>query len=275
MRRAAVVLPHGLQAGGLWLRTAELRELNGSDEEQIVETRGMSPLARSMALLERVVTLGAEAKNDNNHAMTSLTMGDVTALALQVRKLTFGDVLQCVMACPSCAEEMSVDLALGRLLLDTASEPATTCTVSADGYTVILRPVTGDDLLGLGEVGNEMGTPERVVKSCVVNCDPPLPAKMSDELLAKLSSALCELDPQADLLLDLTCPSCKHRFEAPFFPEDFLLREIDARRSQLEMEVHWLAFNYGWSEKAILSLPISKRKRYVELINQTLSGARA
>ena len=32
----------------------------------------------------------------------------------------------------------------------------------------------------------------------------------------------------------------------------------------------WLAFNYHWSEDAILSLPIKKRKRYIELINTTL-----
>lgn len=272
MRRAAVLLPHGLQTDGSWVRTAELRELNGYDEEEMIESWGRPAFARSMALLERALTLEGEAKSDRVHDVTGLTMGDVTALVLQLRRLTFGDVIQCVITCPSCTQEMSVDLAVGRLLLEPAREPATTCTVTADGHTVSLRPVTGEDLLRLRYRGDEMGSPEEVVKSCVVSCEPPLPEKMSDELLAKVGSALSELDPQADLVLDLTCPNCKHRFGAPFFPEDFFLREIDARRSQFEMEVHWLALNYHWSEEAILSLPISRRKRYVELINMTLSG---
>ena len=54
--------------------------------------------------------------------------------------------------------------------------------------------------------------------------------------------------------------------------EDFIFHEISAREQEFEQEVHWMAFNYHWSENTILSLPIKKRKRYVELINRTLSG---
>jgi hypothetical protein len=132
--------------------------------------------------------------------------------------------------------------------------------------------VTSGDLERLRSISDGKSLEERLVRACVVNSDPRLPADIDADLIAGIGSKLSELDPQADIILDLTCPICSHRFQVPFFPEDFFLREFDARQSQFEGEVHWLAFNYHWSEEAILSLPMTKRKRYVELINRTLSG---
>ena len=97
-------------------------------------------------------------------------------------------------------------------------------------------------------------------------------ARISQETIAEVSAKLEEMDPQADIVLDLSCPDCGHLFKTPFFIEDFMLREIRTRMRQLEKEVHWIAFNYHWSEDDILSLPMSKRSRYVDLINRTLSG---
>ena len=113
---------------------------------------------------------------------------------------------------------------------------------------------------------------EQLVTSCILDSNPKLPEKLDDQLLTAISTKLSEIDPKADILLDLTCPNCNYKFQAPFIPEDFLLRELEARKSQFEGEVHWIAFNYHWSEDEILSLPLSKRKKYVDLINRTLSG---
>ena len=91
-------------------------------------------------------------------------------------------------------------------------------------------------------------------------------------MVTEVSAKLEEMDPQADIVLDLSCPSCGHHFKTPFFIDDFMLREIRSRTSQLDREVHWIAFNYHWNEDDILSLPMRKRKRYVDLINSTLAG---
>ena len=76
----------------------------------------------------------------------------------------------------------------------------------------------------------------------------------------------------SDILLTLICPSCNASFKIPFIVEDFFFKEIKSRKNNLEFEVHWLALNYHWSESEILSLPIPKRKRYVELVNNTIGG---
>jgi hypothetical protein len=89
---------------------------------------------------------------------------------------------------------------------------------------------------------------------------------------ASAEHALKQADPLADIVLDLLCPECSHTFQAPFDPEAFFLTELAMRSAKLEQEVHWLAFHYHWSEDAILSLPASRRWRYINLINDTLSS---
>jgi hypothetical protein len=139
-----------------------------------------------------------------------------------------------------------------------------------------IRPVTGADLESLSVKNDDDGgsnkKADELVRSCIISSDPPLPDTFTDDLFTLISSELGKLDPQADLVLDLACPACKHSFQTVFNAEDFIFQEITSRRSQLEREVHWLAFNYHWSEDSILSLPLVKRKRYVDLINRTLSG---
>ena len=279
MRRATVQLSHGLPVNGETLKTAQIRELNGFDEEHLTETSGLSPLTRSRILLGALLEFNA-GKEAGGDLLRELTLGDFSAVLLQVRRMMFGDSMDCVMTCPACNAELSVNLKAGQLAENgkgTASEQ-----VNVDGYLLNLRPVTMGDLERLQEqkrrhdaegvtsVGRSLE--EGFVRSCVTLSEPNLPDTIGKDLLSRIGTKLGEIDPRGDIVLDLTCPTCGHRFQAPFYPEDFFLRELDARVAQCEREVHWIAFNYHWTEDAIMSLPVNKRKRYVELINKTISG---
>src|SRR5262249_61528974 len=101
---------------------------------------------------------------------------------------------------------------------------------------------------------------------------PSLPDRVTKEFIAIMSSKLEELDPNADIVLELGCPSCRYSFKSSFDIENFFFHEIHASYKQIEREVHWVALNYHWSEDSILSLPLRKLKRYVELINESLAG---
>jgi hypothetical protein len=90
--------------------------------------------------------------------------------------------------------------------------------------------------------------------------------------LEKINNEIGKVDPFADIILDLQCPECKSSFTQSFVIFDFFLKEIDMRNHNLEKEIHWIAFYYHWSEDSILSLPIWKRKRYIDLINATIRG---
>jgi hypothetical protein len=251
-----------------------LRELNGYDEQDIRRLDGsVLPAERTTALLDRVARLEEVGGSKNNRELVrQLTVGDRVALMLQLHRLTFGDKIDCIVTCPACRDEMSVGLSAGQLLQPAMGEPAVQSEVAVGDVVLRIRPVTGADVEALARSEKGVSLAEALVRSCIISSDRPLPSPLPQETIAEVSAKLEEMDPQADILLDLSCPACGHHFKAPFFIDDFILREIRTRTRELEREVHWIAFNYHWSEDDILSLPGSKRSRYVDLINTTLSG---
>ena len=92
--------------------------------------------------------------------------------------------------------------------------------------------------------------------------DLPAPAQ------AQVAEALARLDPQADLLIDLTCPNCGAALQVPFDPAAYLFDELAARAEVLYREVHLLALNYHWSEREILAMPRGKRQMYLGMLSE-------
>ena len=87
-------------------------------------------------------------------------------------------------------------------------------------------------------------------------------------MTSKVASRIAELDPQADISLDLSCAACDHRWHAYFDPAAFLFREIEAAVGRLTNEVHQLARAYAWSEESILAMGATRRRRYLCLVAQ-------
>jgi len=82
---------------------------------------------------------------------------------------------------------------------------------------------------------------------------------------------MAELDPQAELLLNLSCPVCGHAFSTVFDTATFLFQELARRAGNLYREVHLLAFHYHWSEAEIMGMTAAKRHRYLDLLVDALS----
>ena len=64
---------------------------------------------------------------------------------------------------------------------------------------------------------------------------------------------MAELDPLADVRLNLHCPDCAQEWEAGFDIVSFIWAELNAWARRLLGEVHELALTYGWSEAEILA----------------------
>jgi hypothetical protein len=282
MERSKVVvgLPHGFVSDECCIRQVELRQLNGYDEQYISETRNLPSFLRATRILERAARL-IQTNCNIEEALRRLTIGDRIDLLLHLRMLSFGDNLSCIVVCQACSESMSLDLSISDLLEQ--SKPQTDCNeyvLNIDNLLLKLRPLTGGDqelLFYSSKSKNKNGQckdnkAEQLVRSCIISCDPPLSGDLSEVFISAVSSKLDEIDPHADLNLEFHCPSCQDHSKVAFDIEAFILHEFDSLQEQLEREVHWLAFNYHWSEDAILSLPVQKRKRYVELVNMTLAG---
>jgi hypothetical protein len=273
VQRQPAFIPNGFPLGDFWVRQAEIRQLNGYDEQLLAQTSSLSPFFRTTLLLERVVTFGElTVKLEPHETIRNLTLGDRIALILQVRKAVFGEKIQAVLKCPICKEALSLDFSVRSLLQPAKPSPKTAYTVEFENFVFIVKAVTGADLELVASVQDGENPQEQLARICIISSTPPLPEKLSDELILAVSLKLQEIDPQADIVLSITCPKCIQPFQVPLDIEDYFFKEITARLKQLEREIHWIALNYHWSEDAILSLPVSKRKRYIELINASLAG---
>ncbi|CAB4129464.1 hypothetical protein UFOVP115_22 [uncultured Caudovirales phage] len=105
-----VILPGGFIAkDGSLIKFAEVRELNGLDEEAV--SKSGTPGKALAAMLQRgVVSIGTSPADKDD--LDQLLSGDRDALLIGIRRVTFGDAIDFGITCPYCKTdlELSVDL---------------------------------------------------------------------------------------------------------------------------------------------------------------------
>jgi hypothetical protein len=80
-----------------------------------------------------------------------------------------------------------------------------------------------------------------------------------------VAEAMSRLDPQADIRIEVVCPSCGHRSERLFDIGVFLWDEMQTWAVRTLREVHELAQAYGWREQDILAMSAARRSVYLAL----------
>lgn len=288
--RAAVLSPARVALpGGLWRDgTAPLRELSLRPAQEgdlifVLDSldAGVLPCTRATALLQRCLT---NADEGTAHA---LSVGDREALLLHLRRLTFGDAMDCVLSCPACGEPMELALHASELLTpayaQTACEHSLLLEQEGTVYALRFRLPTAADLdaaAGLVREDAELAgltLLQRCLADATRDGQPAAASALPAAVREAVAAAMAERDPQAEIELDLTCPACCHAFPVGFDSAAFLLQELDERAALMLREVHLLASHYGWSERDILQMPAHRRARYVGLIAdaQTHAGSQA
>ena len=101
-----VILPGGFIAkDGSVIKFAEVRELNGIDEEAISKAGSVGRALAAM-LQRGVVSIGTSPADKND--IDSLLSGDRDALLLGIRRVTFGDTVDFEFPCPHCKTDLDV-----------------------------------------------------------------------------------------------------------------------------------------------------------------------
>lgn len=284
-------MTHVAIPGGVWsedaptaagpVRELALRPVGGEDELFLLDTVDQAaPSTRATALLARCLGDGGVAVDAG-----ALAVGDREALLLQLRRLTLGETVDCVVSCPAegCGERMELVLRVTDLLVPPYSDVrrAHDLTGELDGasYQVSFRLPTARDLDAVAPVAR--GDPERAANLLLDRCVREVTrngrAVAADTLgpavRAWIAAAMAEHDPQAEIELELACPVCHRASAVMFDTATFLLQELDARADLLMQEVHTLALHYHWAERDILQMPWRRRARYLELVAG--SGERA
>lgn len=288
-RQTLVTLPGGIWRAGVRHREAELRAVIGADEMVLLDSGDALPLAgRITTLLARCTSRVGDIRDERiEDIVRSLTVGDREALLLHLRCLTFGNTLECVLSCASCAapleSEVTVDSLLVAPYVDAREWYERELAAGGETYRVRLRLPTGADQedVAAAAAADPRGAEAELLRRCVVEVRETatnrrieldaLPAEAAD----RAAELLLELDPQAEVTLDLSCAACGRAFSMLLDTGTYLLRELAARGKALYRDVHTLALHYHWSEAEIVGMTPTKRWRYLDLISQSPERTRA
>lgn len=199
-------------------------------------------------------------------ALAALTVGERDARLLTLREWSFGPRLQSVAPCPACSEQLELDFAIADIRVPTG-DPAPR-ELKAGDWQLRYRLPNAGDLVALAEGGGP-ATGRTLLQRCLLEArhcaqEAP-PSDLSPEVARRVSEAMADADPQADVRLNLSCPACAHPWLAPFDIGAFFWAEIEAWAIRTLREVHALARAYGWSEAEILALSPLRRQCYLEL----------
>ena len=228
--------------------------------------------------LDRALTiLGAIYPHLGRGELAALSVGTRDALLLSLHERTFGSELRAVTPCPSCGENLEIDTATHRLRaappLDGPPAASAMYAFEHDGVGLRFRLVDSQDLAAILTCSDPSEARRVLVRRVVIAAQRGAEALALDErlheipeaILAALEARIAELDPQAEVLLDLTCPACATCWTAPFDVITFVWTEVEAHARRLLRTVDALARVYGWREADVLALSPRRRNLYLEL----------
>jgi hypothetical protein len=272
VREEIVTIPHGISIKSEWIQEVKVREITGRDELSFSELSSLPVSAKTVAIVKRLVAIGL-GKSDIK--IENLTLGDINTLILYIRRLNYGNILECAFSCDKCEEDLSFVMDVNSLIPPASFSAQRLCKLQVKDLVFEIRPVTFSDVFSLNTLEPMKKKSDYVLKliqKCIIKSNVPISKETSRKVINKISDKLEELDPFANIIFKNKCPSCLQPFTIYFSPGEFLLKEIENSLRSFDLEVHLLAFFYHWSLNEIYSIPAKKRKEYVELIVKTWKG---
>ena len=194
-------------------------------------------------------------------------------MLMQLREWMFGQRLVNTAQCPQCADRVEWENRIPDLRMHANPDLdnfEAFCLKVAD-FELQFRLPNSSDIAAAIETSDDKTARNGLIKRCIKearhsgeSCDiGQLPLTVLDALSRRMK----ELDPQAEIRIELTCPKCAHRWHILFDIASFLWAEIHQWAERMILTIHNLASNYGWSEKQILELSPVRRQMYVGLVN--------
>jgi hypothetical protein len=225
------------------------------------------PIERALTMLN---TAFPQVSSDE---LITLSIGQRDAYLLSVRERTFGSQFAGFAECQQCQEKLEFsfdasDVRVGMAPLELVGQEQQ---IVVEDYTLEVRLPNTTDLAVLGNCSDVTAARDLLLQRCVsrVLCDGDEASigSLSDRVITALGEQLIDWDPQSEVQLGLSCPSCDYRWSVVFDIVLFLWKEICTYAKRLLREVHTLATAYGWRESDILAMSAPRRQYYLEIVS--------
>lgn len=229
-------------------------------------------LGRSKTLVQQaLLLLSASCPETPIDTLAELSIGQRDTLLLTLREMIFGQSLDCVASCPGCSDQLELSLNLADIRIEKKAKSTREFTTTIENCEVRFRVPNSKDMALLHDPKDLAASQEEVYGRCILSIGKNSKKISFDELPVnvkeEISDRIAEADPQADVLLDLSCPSCSKKWQVVFDIVSFFWTEITAWAYRIMYEVRNLALAYGWSESDILAMSPWRRHHYLEMIS--------
>jgi len=225
----------------------------------------VAPSELALALLAPVAPESSPAN------LAALSIGERDRRILALREATFGSRVAAVTNCPTCGERLELAMQVSDICQPTAAEPVQKdLRISVDDYVVRFRLARTEDLSAIAHLPDLSAARQALLERCLLSARrgdsetsiDSLPQHILSVVLAEMANA----DPQANVQLAVSCPSCAHKWQAAFDIVSFFWLELDAWAQRLVRDIHTLAVTYGWREEDIVAMSPRRRQTYLDLI---------
>jgi|SRR5450432_1012498 hypothetical protein len=224
------------------------------------------PLEKSIRLL------GSACSATDLRDISHLSIGERDARLLALREWMFGDTLRNTAECPKCKEKAeweinTADLRLQKLLPDPGIR---IFEIDKSSYFIRFRLLDSDDISRAIKDPVYRTDEKKILSDCILEarksgviCDA---ADLPEPVWEAMAGLMSKEDPQADIKVKISCPICKHQWQAKFDIMSFFWAEIHNWAQRMIQEIYLLARSFGWSEKEILNMSDRRRQMYIQML---------
>jgi hypothetical protein len=225
---------------------------------------GRQPCERELTLLACVLP-----EMDRDTAM-GLTIGQKNASLLTIRERVFGTEMTGTETCPACGDYLEFPICTSDLRISVPEAEADSFSFEDPDYSISFRVPSCADLIASspGTLPGRDTILERCILTAVARGEPIPPAALPSDVIDAIVNRMREIDPQAETRISLTCPSCRHTWEAFFDIGLFFWEELSAWVNRMLSDVHLLASAYGWTERDVLAVSPLRRRYYLEWVSE-------
>lgn len=209
--------------------------------------------------------LAAACPENTPEKLARWPIGERDGRLLTLYEWTFGPTLVGLAGCPACREKLELTFQVADIRArpdETAQRPPGV--LQMEGYEVHFRLPNSWDVTAVDN-------PTALFQRCITQVnrhgqEQPVET-LPENVVTAVIAHMARTDPQADVQLALTCPTCQHPWQATFDIITFFWQALNTWAYRLLYEVHLLASAYGWREVDILALSPWRRHFYLELVS--------
>jgi hypothetical protein len=239
-----------------------MKSLNAADMLNVWEQGLNRPL-----LQRSLIVLAAAFPEMSSDTIAELSIGTRDMFLLLVRERLFGARLVNNAVCPQCSEWIEWEQDISDIIVE-GSDRSTVqqFSLERDEYLLSFRLPNSNDMAEI-ESCSTADALQQLLRRCILSAEHAGTACNTDQLpepvIQALNQRIEELDPQAEVRINLTCPNCSHNWDVFFDIASFLWTEINEWAHRMLQTVHKLAQAYGWTEQEILNLSPVRRQLYL------------